>query len=157
MKKIQLTQRQFALVDDKDFERLNKFKWFAFKAKKHFYAVRRPYIDNDKGRKRIWMHHEVIGKPSKGFEIDHKNGKSLDNQQHNLRFVTRRQNQQNRKNQHSSSRYPGVCWDNEKIKWMAQIQINGKNKYLGRFIDEFNAFQAYKQVVKSLGEKVVDF
>lgn len=31
MKKISLTQGQFTIVDDEDFEELNQYNWFAYK------------------------------------------------------------------------------------------------------------------------------
>ncbi len=36
MKLIPLTQGQFAIVDDEDFESLNRFKWYARKTKYGF-------------------------------------------------------------------------------------------------------------------------
>ncbi|MBE9594389.1 MAG: HNH endonuclease [Proteobacteria bacterium] len=154
MKEIPLTQNQVTLVDDKNFEFLNQWKWFANKNCNTFYAARALSIINGK-RRIIKMHHEIIGYPPKGFEVDHKNGQGLDNQRHNLRFVTKRQNHQNRRNQKSSSKYPGVSWDKEKRKWEADITINGKFKFLGYFIDEFEAFDVYKQAVEAIGEEVL--
>jgi hypothetical protein len=39
---------------------------------------------------------------------------------------------------------------------MAMIKTNKKRKNLGRFIDEKEAFFAYKCAVEALGEKVID-
>ena len=80
MKKVKLTQGQCALVDDEDFEKLNRFKWFADKPKTGdtFYARRNLPMINGKQSK-ILMHHAIIGKPQKGFEADHCNGQGLDN------------------------------------------------------------------------------
>lgn len=39
-----------------------------------------------------------------------------------------------------SSKYKGVCWSKRKSKWMARIFINGKEKFLGYFEDELEAY-----------------
>lgn len=154
MREIILTQNQVALVDDEIFEELNQFKWYAHKGCNTFYARRMlPRVNGKQGV--IRMHHVIIGKPPKGFEVDHKNGDGLWNLRNNLRFVTKRQNGQNRKNQNTSSQYPGVYWCKAGIKWMAYIRIDGVRKHLGLFTNEFEAFTAYKQVVESLGETIV--
>jgi len=154
MKEIQLTQNQVALVDDEDFERLNQVKWCADKMGNTFYGRRHSPCVNGK-RYEILMHHEVIGKPPKGFEVDHLNGVGTDNQKENLRFVTRRQNCQNKKNTKKTSIYPGVHWQKLRGKWCTQITINGKLKHLGLFTDELKAFEAYEQAVNKLGETVI--
>jgi len=155
MKEIFLTQGKVALVDDGMFEELNQRKWYAHKEYNTFYAIRQsPQI---KGKRcLIYMHHAIIGFPPKGFETDHKNGVGLDNQRHNLRFVTCRQNQQNRKNQKKTSQYSGVYWDKDRQKWVAQIRINGIKKKLGHFKIEREAFEIYCQAVEAIGEKVLE-
>ncbi len=153
MKEIFLTQGQVALVDDKDFEELNRHKWCAHKSCRIFYAQRMSSRVDGK-RYTIHMHHEIIGKPPKGFETDHENGRGLDNQRHNLRHVTSRQNGQNLHCK-KTSQYPGVYWYKRDKKWAAKIMINGKTKHLGLFADELEAFKTYKQAVESLGEEVI--
>ena len=157
MREIQLTQGQVALVDDEDFEWLNQWKWFAYasKTRKVFYAARQLPRVNGK-QFTFYMHHEIIGRPPKGFEVDHRNGRGTDNQRHNLRHVTRRQNCQNRKNVISSSKYPGVSWYERGKKWQVHIVINGTNKYLGRFVDEEKAFEVYCQAVEAIGEEIIE-
>eukprot|EP00899_Mesostigma_viride_P009883 jgi/Mesvir1/18897/Mv18894-RA.1 len=41
-----------------------------------------------------------------------------------------------------SSQYKGVTWDEAKKKWMARVQIDGKYRTLGRFINEEDAVRA---------------
>ena len=151
MKEIGLTQNQVTLVDDEDFEKLNQWKWYAVKQAKTFYAVRHSSSINGE-RYTICMHWEIIGKPPKGFVNDHRNGQGLDNQRHNLRHVTRRQNGQNLQNIKKSSQYPGVSWAKHRQKWSAQITINGINKHLGLFAIEVDAFEVYRDAVYALGE-----
>ena len=154
MKEIQLTQGQVALVDEGDFERLCQFKWYAYKSGKTFYARRNsPWINGN--RSAVHMHHVIMGKPSKGFEIDHRSGVGTDNQRHNLRLVIHRQNCQNLKNRKKTSQHPGVSWNKQYQKWYAQIMINGEHNFLGSFVDELDAFEAYKQAVENLGETVI--
>ena len=156
MKEIQLTQGQVTLVDDADCERLNQWKWYALKSRRTFYVARMSSRVNGK-RHTIYMHHEIIGKPPKGFIADYKNGQGIDNQRSNLRHVTFRQNNQNLKNVEKTSQYPGVCWDKERQKWMAKITINRITKNLGRFLVEIDAFDIYQQAVNILGQTVIDY
>ena len=106
----------------------------------------------------ILMHHVVLGYPLKGFEMDHVDGQGLNNQRHNLRFVTHRQNGQNRKKGQKgkkSSQYSGVYWHKASKQWMARIQVNGIDKYLGLFTNEYEAFEAYRQIVNAIGENLL--
>ena len=155
MKEIILTQNQVALVDDDLYEELNQFNWFAQKGRNTFYAKRNSPRVNGKQRT-INMHHEVIGKPPVGKMSDHADGNGCNNQRYNLRHVTNRQNCQNLKNIKKTSKYPGIYWFEDRKKWTAQIKINGKGKFLGRFAIEAEAFEAYKQAVEKLDEKVID-
>lgn len=154
MKEIPLTQGEVTLVDDEDFEYLNQWKWYAHKSRNTCYAVRMSPQINGK-RYRIFMHHEIIGRPPKGMVNDHINGQYLDNGRKNLRHVTIRQNCQNRKNQKKTSQYPGIDWHKRGKKWRAVIQVNGKFKHLGLFINEQNAFDAYQCAINALGETMI--
>ena len=101
------------------------------------------------------MHHAIMGKPPKGLMRDHIDGNTLNNQRYNLRFVTSRQNNQNRKNINKSSKYPGISWHKRDKIWQSRILINCKRKHLGYFNTEAEAFNAYKQAVEAIGETVL--
>jgi hypothetical protein len=76
-------------------------------------------------------------------EIDHKNGDRDDNSLSNLRECSRGENAQNLPARPGSSRYHGVCWDKRKRKWSACIKVSGRKKFLGYFICELAARDAY--------------
>ena len=154
MKEISLTQNKIAMVDDDVYEELNQFKWHAAKIRNTFYARRMlPTINGKRGT--IHMHHEVMGLPPKGLMPDHEDGNGCNNQRYNLRFVTNRQNSQNKKNVKKTSKYPGVWWVKNRGKWQSAIIVNKKRKHLGSFADEKKAFEVYKKAVNALGEKMI--
>jgi hypothetical protein len=154
MREIKLTQNQVAVVDDDDYERLNQFKWCISRTGKLSYAMRNsPRIKGK--RHRIYMHHAVIGTPPNGLQVDHKNGQGVDNRKENLRIVTPRQNVGNKKNITTTSKHPGIAWNKGMGKWVACIYIKRKPNHLGYFIDEKEAFEAYKKAVNAIGEKVI--
>ncbi len=129
MKKIPLTKGKFALVDDEDYDFLMQWKWHI---NNWGYALRNTMLPNKK-RTKLWMHRIVNNTPD-GLETDHINGDALDNQKHNLRAVTRTQNECNkpaRKNK--SSKYKGVTWLKALKKWQAKIKIGGTKISLGYF------------------------
>jgi len=156
MKEILLTQNKKAIVDSCYFEELNKFKWHTCKRSNLFYAERNlPKINGKQGTVR--MHHSVIGVPYKGFIVDHINGCGIDNRQKNLRFITQRQNCQNRKRGKGRSEYPGVHWNKRTRKWIAGIMINKEGCYLGCFTNERDAFEVYMNAVNNIGEEVLGY
>jgi len=140
MKQIKLTQGKFAIVDDDDYEWINRWKWYL---KNSGYAVR-SLIAIEDGVKRsftIGMHREINRTP-KGLMTDHINGEKLDNRKQNLRNATPGQNQRNKPMlRNNKSGYRGV--HTTKPKWIARIRLNGKDIYLGNFENEVDAAEVY--------------
>jgi hypothetical protein len=90
-----LTQGKFTKVDDADYDRLSKHKWYAQKnCRDGLYYAARGKRENGRVIK-IYMHREIMNCPP-GKEVDHENHKTLDNQQENLRACTRKENLKNR-------------------------------------------------------------
>jgi HNH endonuclease len=142
MKTIELTQGQVAIVDDEDFEELNKYNWCANRDKHTWYAHRR----NIKGLKprKLRMHSVIAGTPI-GMQTDHINGNGLDNRRSNLRIVNDKQNNHNQthKRKNTTSRFRGVSWYTKLGKWRAQLQSDGNMKHIGLFACEVEAARAY--------------
>ena len=142
MKEIPLTQGTFAIVDDEDYEWLNKYKWFLSISCSSAYATRS--ARREEGRQHtIFMHREIL-QCDRGFVIDHKNGNHLDNRRSNLRVATRSQNAANAKKRRTgSSRYKGVAWYKPRKQWISQITRKGLSSVIGFFDDEIDAAKAY--------------
>ena len=142
MRKIPLTQGKFALVDDEDFDALNRRKWCAHKNWYTFYAV--CFSPNVNGkRSMIYMHRQIL-KTQDGCLTDHINGNGLDNRKENLRVATHAENIRNRRKQiNNTSGYKGVSWYAQTKKWRAQLKYNGKKIHLGYFSNKDLAYEAY--------------
>ena len=95
-----------------------------------------------------------LGHIPNGFElvIDHINDDPSDNRVENLQIVTQRFNACKTQGKYSS-KYKGVSWNKYAKKWLAKITISGKQKHLGRYIDELQAHQAYQNALKNLGKQ----
>jgi len=148
-RRIPLTQGKFAIVDPEDYERLSKYKWHAHKAPHTYYAVHSLTNGKKLPRKNAQMHNLIIKTPP-GMFIDHINHNGLDNRKANLRPATFTQNVWHRKKfkRPSRSRYKGVDWVKEQMKWRARIRVNGKRIYLGSFTNEISAANAYDNAAK---------
>ena len=134
MKHIQLSRNKVAMVDDQDYDKLSKLKWFARYDGHNFYAVRMNSRTEGK-RKLIPMHRVILGlKPGDGLEVDHRNGNGLDNTRVNLRIVTHSENLHNHSGYSTNtSGYTGVSWYKRTEKWQAKITRNNKDIHLGYF------------------------
>jgi hypothetical protein len=142
VKKIKLTQDKYTLVDDEDYEELNKHKWCAVKNGYNYYATR------VKDRKTIWMH-RVIMNPPPHLDIDHKNNNGLDNRKEKLRVCTRSQNSANRRlGKNNTSGIKGIHWEGDRKKWRARICVDGKARHIGRYSTREEAQEAYCEIAK---------
>jgi len=99
MKTIALTQGQTVLVDDEDYEELNKFKWHAMKRGNGKYVVGRSVRKREKIRT-IFMAREIMGL-IKGKQVFYKNYDSFDCRRQNLKICTDGQKTYNYKGFHS--------------------------------------------------------
>ena len=152
MRKIRLTRGKVALVDDRDFGYISRFKWHClrgrFKNRTVFYAVREIRLPD----KRViqWMHRILLGLDPRDSRVtDHRDGDGLNNQRSNLRPCSVAENLHNRHVKLGKySRYIGVSWNSEVRKWVATISILGKSTYLGLYSKEIDAARAYGRAAK---------
>jgi hypothetical protein len=92
-----------------------------------------------------------IANPYNKQFVDHINNNKLDYNVRNLRYVTNQENQMNSKlSSNNTSNYKGVTFHKPINKWRAQIMINGKNKYLGDYINIEDAVNARVKKAKEL-------
>lgn len=146
---LNLTQNKTALVDLKDFYKINVYKW-------HYhhtgYAVRNSKTINGK-RKIIFLHREIL-KVSNGMYTDHINKNKLDNRRSNLRLATYCENNCNKFLQkNSTTGYKGVSKRKYCNKWRAYITKNKKRIWLGSYNNPQDAALAYNQAAVSLHGK----
>jgi hypothetical protein len=133
LKKIPLRPYGFALVDDEDFELVNKYAW-----ERHAQGYARM---NSYHKPRLMMHRLIMGSPS-GRQVDHINRLKWDNRRSNLRIATHGQNQANKALQNKTG-YRGVSFSG--YSYCAGLRHDGKNVYLGRFKNPQEAAQAYNK------------
>jgi len=140
MKKIKLTKGKYTLVDDRDFEWLNQWKWLCQGTQwGGEYAARRTK------NKYILMHRLILG-VKEGEYVDHKNGDGLDNRRYNLRNCTNAENGRNRKglNKNNTSGFRGITRYKRTDKWLVQIMVNRKGISLGHFATKAEANKVAK-------------
>lgn len=144
VRRLALDNGQSVLVDEADFEWLNRYKWTLNGSG---YAARR-----EKG-KVILMHREIM-RPPKGKVVDHRDGCRLNNTRANLRNCRPTENVRNQaKHAGCSSQHKGVYFYKNSGKWCARTTFLGIRVWLGCFDDEAEAARVYdRKVVELFGE-----
>jgi hypothetical protein len=124
-KEIQLTGKHsnlVMLVDDDDYETLVEYKWHGSVDKNNIYARTNKQYDGK--WKTVRAHQLIMGTYGKGHtvQIDHLNSNGLDNRKENLKLVSNRGNQHNRRDQ---NKFVGVYKRDN--KWQLRFGYNGKH------------------------------
>ena len=147
MKYIELTQNKFAIVDDEDFESLNKFRWNF-----HIcgYASRSVWSKDKKKYVVLLMHREILNANENEF-VDHKNFNRLDNRKENIRICTKLQNNVNMCIcTRNKTGYKGVTIHKPTGKIRASINKQGKTIHIGYFKTLKGAAKAYNEYATRL-------
>jgi hypothetical protein len=147
MKEIKLWERGdrlsklVALVDDEDYELVQKYSWWPNKTYRAIYA--RTNINGNS----TYMHQLVLPNINPLLETSHKDGNGLNNQKNfNLELITHAQNLANRsKQKNNTSGHKGVSWDKSRKLWLTQLVIKGV-KFSKRFSSLEKASDYYKQL-----------
>lgn len=143
---IELTRGYYAIIDLDDVERVSKYVWSA-QVKKHLkYAV----TSRKNGKPgQMFLHQFIMGFP--GHDIDHENGDGLDNRKSNLRHVNDKQNQANQRvRKNGTSKYKGVFKATQGGNWRASIMHDGASRYIGSYLSEEAAAEAYNKAAIKL-------
>lgn len=82
--------------------------------------------------------------------IDHINGNTDDNRIENLRDVTHRQNNGNKKIHINGGRLVGATYNKIRKKWQARIKFKQIVKHIGYYNTDIEAHNAYMNYVKQL-------
>lgn len=107
------------------------------------------------GRKQRFYAHRLIWKLAHNEEpdqIDHVDGNRTNNRLFNLRSVTEKENHRNvRRSSANTSGATGVIPDRRYGGWIAQIKVNRRDKYLGKFYAFEDAVTARKAAERKYG------
>ena len=134
--------------DLEDYDIIKNYHWME---KGHSGYIVTKVWDNNKPSS-LFMHRLVLEKNGHniiGFDVDHKNHITYDNQKANLRVCDHYKNITASKtyNNNTSGR-KGVYWDKEKGKWAVYITFNKKTKFVGRYEKFDDAVKAREEAEK---------
>ncbi len=100
----------------------------------------------------VWDHFGNGKRNGRVLQVDHIDNNKLNNRIDNLQLLSARDNVSKGyiQNGNITSEYTGVYKQNK--KWIACVCINGKQKYLGSFNNEYDAYLAYQKRLKEIEE-----
>jgi hypothetical protein len=142
---VPLGRGRVALIDEADADLVFRAgKWCAFVRPQVTYAQRSVSLGG--GRSTVMRMHNLI---TGARYVDHINGDGLDNRRANLRPATHAQNMRNtRLTSSNTSGFRGVYYRKDRGAWAAQIVVDGRRIYLGRFSDAVEAARAYDEAAR---------
>lgn len=136
-------------IDTEDLDKIQNFAYkftaSKFRTPDDYYALATIYLGIKDGiprystvrLSRIVM--DCVG--NRRVVVDHRNYDTLDNRKNNLRVssIDKNVKHRGRLNKNNTSGYRNVTWSESYKKWIVQLQINHKNKILGKFDDKDEA------------------
>lgn len=134
---VPLSQGLHAIIDAEDAELVLPYRWTAQKSCQTHYAYRWAFGPE---RKKVYLHRLLMGFPD--GSVDHIDGDGLNCRRENMREANHSLQAHNCRRPHTSI-YRGVSRDSDGRSWRAQITVEGKKVFLGRFAREEDAADAY--------------
>lgn len=119
--------------------RVRRDKVLKLQTQKNGYVYAQMYVNTKRYIKTVHRLVMLTFVSESKLDVDHINGDKGDNRLSNLRYVTNRDNNLFRKGCKGYHRCKATG------KWQSQILINGKRKFLGRFLTEEEAKAAYME------------
>ena len=143
---VPLTQGLFALIDSDLAGIIGQYNWCLSNSGSNRYVV--TWVQLNGKQSPLMLHHLVAGRPLGKLEIDHANRNPLDNRRSNLRVVSHRDNNCNRKKSNSTG-FLGVKAEGRRFS--AAISVEDKDVYLGMFATAEQAAKIHDAAREILG------
>lgn len=120
--------------DKEDYDKIKNYCWYTHHG----------YIEARDANNIISMHRLVLGlNQNDDRDIDHIKHNKFDNRKKYLRICNHVDNCKNRElGANNTSGHKGIFWHNRDSVWEAQITVNKKKIYLGRFANLSDAIKA---------------
>lgn len=131
-----------AKVDRIDRPRVEGAEWSRDPRGFGYRIIRRP-----RSRRRILLHHAIVGTVPPGHRVLHRNGDRLDCRRSNL-VVIPRWMAYHRGGARNRTGYRGVYFDRRLAKWCARLMANGERVFLGGYGSPKAAALAYDQAAR---------
>ncbi|MEQ8317735.1 MAG: helix-turn-helix domain-containing protein [Phycisphaerales bacterium] len=148
-------KRMEALIDADDLHLVEGKHW-NYSERSDQYETRGVVILSTTRGRQTPLKQIIAGVRGHRWRIRHANGDFLDCRRENLVVLDSAQQSYGNKKikmragYEPTSKYKGVCWDEDRGKWLAQINKDGKHHHLGRFDDEIDAADAYDNAAREL-------
>lgn len=151
MKNVQLSNGNFALVDDEDFEYVTKRTFSRSKKmcwSKGSNGYARCYVHgwNGDGKAVIISMQNYLMEPPKGMMVDHINRNKLDNRKCNLRLCSKSQNIVNSKKRTKTKNTHRGVYETDNGLWLVRLQKDGKCIFYKTFCSKKEAIEAHKKI-----------
>ncbi len=148
--------RKSVIIDDEDFDLINKYHWCISYVRGAFYCTTAFTIDGKKYQKK--MHRVIMGVDDPSIHIDHRSIDGLDNRRCNLRVATIAQNTRDvGPNSKNTTGYKGVYMYKEGHKnagkFTAVLRFNGKKIFGGYFKTAEDAAIKYNEMALKYHEE----
>ena len=118
--------------DLEDYDKIKDYCWYVENGCGR--VVANIYFDHKNHQ--IKLHRLILDFPDLSFEIDHVNRNMKDNRKENLRTCTHKQNRRNNNiRKGNKSGFLGVAFDVSRNKWKAEIMVDYRGLFLGRYND----------------------
>ena len=134
---ITVSKNNSVIVDDEDFEFLNRYRWYQSRGGYVIFGEARD------GIKAFCKMHRLIMKAPAGSFVDHVDRNKNNNQKANLRIVDVYANAHNHPKKRGGNKYIGVNFVTRLNAYQSRCRVNGNDIFLGYYKDEVAAAAAY--------------